>query len=106
MTVLHKNKGKKGGRCNLTACQQPGAWYFNKSTRAYYCEDLAMSDTVRVKYSIMINKVGSDCEDVLEFDREDWDSMSEDERGEEMKQAAFEEVEWYWTELSEGGQDE
>jgi len=49
-----------------------------------------MSDKVRVKYSIMTNKVGSECEDVLEFDREDWDSMSETDHEEEMKQAAFE----------------
>jgi len=65
-----------------------------------------MSDKVRVKYSIMTNKVGSECEDVLEFDREDWDSMSETDHEEEMKQAAFEEVEWYWVEVTEGGQDE
>ena len=65
-----------------------------------------MSDKVRVKYSIMTNKVGSECEDVLEFDREDWDSMSETDHEEEMKQAAFEEMEWYWVEVTEGGQDE
>ncbi|WP_278366920.1 hypothetical protein [Marinobacter salarius] len=41
MSDLHPDKGKRGGRCNVTACQQPGAWYFNKSTRAYYCENCA-----------------------------------------------------------------
>jgi len=41
MTVLHKNKGKKGGRCNVTVCQKPEAWYFNKSTGVYYCENCA-----------------------------------------------------------------
>jgi len=41
MKELHESKGKKGGRCNVTACQQPGAWYFNKSTRAYYCQECA-----------------------------------------------------------------
>lgn len=41
MSDLHPDKGKKGGRCNVTACQEPGAWYFNKSTRAYYCRDCA-----------------------------------------------------------------
>ena len=65
-----------------------------------------MSDKVRVKYSIMTNKVGSECEDVLEFDREDWDSMSETDHEEEMKQAAFEEMEWYWEELTDGDSDE
>jgi hypothetical protein len=34
-------KGLKYGRCNVTACQRPGAQYYNKSTRAYYCEDCA-----------------------------------------------------------------
>jgi len=42
MSELHADKGKKGGRCNVTACQQPGAWYFNKCTRAYYCADCAI----------------------------------------------------------------
>jgi len=41
MSKLHESKGKKSGRCNVTACQKPGANYFNKSTRAYYCEDCA-----------------------------------------------------------------
>jgi hypothetical protein len=31
------DKGKKNGSCNVTACQQPGAEYFNKSTKKYYC---------------------------------------------------------------------
>lgn len=34
-------KGEKYGLCNLTACQKPGAQWFNKSTKAYYCENCA-----------------------------------------------------------------
>lgn len=34
-------KGKKYGLCNVTACQKPGAKWFNKSTKAYYCEHCA-----------------------------------------------------------------
>ena len=35
-------KGWKGGPCNITACQKPNsAFYFNKSTRAYYCRECA-----------------------------------------------------------------
>ena len=34
-------RGEKGGICNVTACQQPDAKYFNKSTKAYYCETCA-----------------------------------------------------------------
>lgn len=35
------DKGLKGGSCNVTACQRPGAHYFNKSTRKYYCAECA-----------------------------------------------------------------
>jgi hypothetical protein len=38
---LKADKGNKNGSCNVTACQQPGATYFNKSTRKYYCADCA-----------------------------------------------------------------
>lgn len=34
-------KGKKDGNCNRQACQQPGAFYFNVGTDAYYCESCA-----------------------------------------------------------------
>jgi len=31
------DKGKQGRNCNVTACQRPGAWFYNNGTRAYYC---------------------------------------------------------------------
>ena len=34
---LFADKGKKGGHCNVTACQAPEAYYYNKSTQKYYC---------------------------------------------------------------------
>jgi hypothetical protein len=34
-------KGDKNGNCNVTACQAPGAIYFNHSTRKYYCPNCA-----------------------------------------------------------------
>lgn len=34
-------KGKQGGNCNVTACQKPGATWWNTSTRAYYCAHCA-----------------------------------------------------------------
>ncbi|MDO8414843.1 MAG: hypothetical protein Q7S87_01380 [Agitococcus sp.] len=37
-TVL---KGKQDGNCNVTACQKPGATWWNTSTRAYYCANCA-----------------------------------------------------------------
>ncbi len=36
-----KDKGEKGGSCNVTSCQAPGAMYYNKSTKKYYCERCA-----------------------------------------------------------------
>lgn len=41
--VAHTNlKGLKGGNCNRTACQKPGAHYFNKGTDKYYCQECAL----------------------------------------------------------------
>lgn len=34
-------KGKEGGNCNRTTCQQPHALYFNVGTNAYYCYECA-----------------------------------------------------------------
>ena len=31
-------KGEKGQRCNRSACQAPGAYWYNHSTQAYYCK--------------------------------------------------------------------
>lgn len=35
------DKGLKGGSCNVTRCQKPEAWVYNKSTKAYYCKSCA-----------------------------------------------------------------
>jgi hypothetical protein len=35
-------KGKFGGNCNRTACQVPGADWWNPNTNAYYCCDCAV----------------------------------------------------------------
>jgi len=34
-------KGIKGGNCNRTACQKPGAVWFHLDTRKYYCKACA-----------------------------------------------------------------
>lgn len=39
---LTEGKGKHGLNCNVTACQKPNsAWWWNSSTRAWYCADCA-----------------------------------------------------------------
>lgn len=45
MTVNKADKGKLRGSCNVTACQRPGAAWFNTSTRAYYCQPCALDIT-------------------------------------------------------------
>ena len=34
-------KGVAGGNCNRSSCQAPGAVYFNRSTRKFYCRQCA-----------------------------------------------------------------
>jgi hypothetical protein len=40
-TITMDDKGRFNGSCNVTACQQPGAAWYNSSTRAYYCASCA-----------------------------------------------------------------
>jgi hypothetical protein len=35
------DKGLKGGSCNITACQKPGAVWYNHSMDKYYCTKCA-----------------------------------------------------------------
>lgn len=40
-TEIKPDKGQRGGSCNRRDCQAPGAWWFNDSTRKYYCAECA-----------------------------------------------------------------
>ena len=40
-TCNKPDKGELGGSCNRTACQQPGAAWYNHATRKYYCATCA-----------------------------------------------------------------
>lgn len=40
-TVDAFDKGLFGGSCNRSACQRPGAEWYNHGTRKYYCEPCA-----------------------------------------------------------------
>lgn len=35
------DKGKRLGSCNVTACQRPGAYWYNKVMNAWYCTSCA-----------------------------------------------------------------
>lgn len=40
-TKLPDDKGEYMGSCNRSACLKPGAFWYNHSTRKYYCEECA-----------------------------------------------------------------
>lgn len=62
---------------------------------------MSESDIVKVSWYIATNKVGSECRGVAEFDREEWESMSDSEKEEVVQEVAFEWMEWSW-EVVEG----
>lgn len=57
-----------------------------------------MSDIVKIKVSISTQKVGSECVYEIEVEREAWDAMSDEEKDEVCREAAFSMMEWYWSE--------
>ena len=42
LAETNERKGKKGGDCNVTQCQKPGASSYNPAMRAYYCRSCAI----------------------------------------------------------------
>ena len=59
-----------------------------------------MSETIKVQYMIRTSKISSDCEDIIEIDNEKWESMTEDEQEEYMKEHAFDHIEWNYKVVS------
>ena len=57
-----------------------------------------MSDTVKVRVYISTNKVGSECSDIVEFEREDWEAMSDQDKEDALQDMAFSYMEWGWEE--------
>lgn len=55
-----------------------------------------MSETVKIKVRIETSVVGSECIDTLEIDRKVWDAMTEEQREETAREAAFGMIEWNW----------
>lgn len=55
-----------------------------------------MSEIVRVVGKVRTNRVGSECEFEAEFERDEWEGMSEDEREEAMREAMWDsgQVDW------------
>lgn len=57
------------------------------------------SDIIKVRVTAHTNKVGSDCLDELEFERKEWNAMSDEQKEEACRDAAFQMMEWYWEEI-------
>lgn len=53
-----------------------------------------MSERIKIRYFVETNKVGSRVERFVEFDKEDWDEMSESEKDEMMQEYMFELISW------------
>jgi hypothetical protein len=60
------------------------------------------NDTVKIRYWIRTDNVGSQCSNVEEIDREIWEGMTDQQKENWMQEAAFNHMEWGWLELEEG----
>lgn len=53
-----------------------------------------MSDFIKVKVYISTQKVGSECADEFDIEKDYWESLSEDEKEDMCKEVAFSMMEW------------
>jgi hypothetical protein len=49
---------------------------------------------VRIKYWIQTDKVGSKCHDTVEFDDDEWNSMTDEDKEDAIKEIAFGHMDW------------
>lgn len=59
-----------------------------------------MTDMVRVRVWMRTNKVGSKCDDVAEFTREEWAQMDDDDKENALRDVAFNMGDWGWEEIT------
>jgi hypothetical protein len=56
------------------------------------------NNTVKIRVYISTNKVGSECSDIVEFERDAWEAMSDEQKEDALQDAAFNYLEWGWEE--------
>ncbi len=61
----------------------------------------AVSDDVEVEVWCGIGLVGCKIRETVEVAREEWESMSDEDREESCKDIAFDSFDWGWNEVSE-----
>lgn len=57
-----------------------------------------MTGTVRIEFSVATLKRGSEITGIVQYDRDDWDSMTPEEKEEEVQQQAFNCIKWSFSE--------
>jgi hypothetical protein len=58
-----------------------------------------MTDTVKIRVYVSTNKIGSECFNEIEIDREAWEEMDDDEKDELFRNEMFGMIEWNWREV-------
>ncbi len=58
-------------------------------------------DKIKVKVSVSTWKVGSQTETELEFNRDEWEEMSDEERDDICREQMFELIEWNYEVVSD-----
>ncbi|WP_323016383.1 hypothetical protein [Castellaniella sp.] len=57
-----------------------------------------MSGIIRIKVEVSTNKVGSDDYNIVEFDRDEWNALTDAQREQYCREVMFEMIEWNWEE--------
>lgn len=55
-----------------------------------------MSEIVKVEYSISTDNSGSECTYVAEIEKAYWDSLTPEQKSNEMQEYAFQHVDWFY----------
>lgn len=56
-------------------------------------------DKIYIKYVIRTDVEGSDCTATLTFDKDDWNSMTEQEQFDEIKDFAYQHLDFWYEEV-------
>ena len=70
----------------------------NETKKQAVSSELA-DEVVKVKYRISTDNAGSECSDIVEIDKEYWDSLSDDGKEAEVKEVAFQHLDWSYKEV-------
>jgi hypothetical protein len=57
-----------------------------------------MSGTVEIEFSISTPKRGSEVRKTIQFDKDDWDALTPEEKEEEIRSQAFGLIRWSYSE--------